>query len=154
MNVLKLHLRISILALLESGVGQREIERRLGVSAKTIRRYQRLANSPRVATGSTRAADQLPPPRPPALEVGAADSAARASVSACATHRAWIEGQVALGRNAVSIYQDRVERRGFSHAYNSVKRFVARLKRRAPERFDVLEFPPGEEAQATTAWGR
>jgi hypothetical protein len=69
------------------------------------------------------------------------------SVSACEVHRAWIEAQVVLGRNAVSIYQDLVERHGFRHAYNSVKRFVARLKRRAPERFDVLEFPPGEEAQ-------
>ncbi len=43
------------MALLPSGwrpvlhtVGQRVIERRLGVSAKTIRRYQRLANSPKV----------------------------------------------------------------------------------------------------------
>ena len=139
MNVLKSHLRITVETLLERGVSQHEIARRTGVDRKTIRKYERArANFPRVATGSPRAPDQLPPPRPPALEVGAADSAARASVSACATHRAWIEGQVALGRNAVSIYQDRVERRGFSHAYNSVKRFVARLKRRAPERFDVL----------------
>jgi hypothetical protein len=44
----------------------------------------------------------------------------------------------------VSIYQDLVEAHGFAHAYNSVKRFVATLKRRAPERFDVLEFLPGE----------
>lgn len=31
--------------------------------------------------------------------------------------------------------------------YNSVKRFVARLKACAPERFDVLEYAVGEEAQ-------
>ena len=152
MNVLKSHLRISIVALLESGVGQREIERRLGVSRKTIRRYQRLANSPTPATGSESLAPnspgaatgssapegQTPPPRPPALA---------ASTSACEAPRAWIESQVLLGRNAVSIYQDLVESHGFVHGYNSVKRFVARLKARAPERFDVLEFAPGEEAQ-------
>lgn len=154
MNVLKSHLRISIVALLESGVAQREIERRLGVSRKTIRRYQRLANSPTpatgseslapnspgVATGSEASAGQTPPPRPPALP-------ASASTSACEAHRAWIESQVLLGRNAVSIYQDLVEQHGFVHRYNSVKRFVARLKARAPERFDVLEFAPGEEGQ-------
>ena len=67
--------------------------------------------------------------------------------STCEPHRAWIETQVGFGRNAVAIYQDLVEGHGFTHAYNSVKRFVSKLKARAPERFDVLEFLPGEEAQ-------
>ena len=75
------------------------------------------------------------------------------SPSACEPHRAWIEAQVGLGRNAVSIYQDLVEGHGFTHAYNSVKRFVASLKARAPERFDVLEFPPGEESQVDYGQG-
>ena len=63
--------------------------------------------------------------------------------STCEPYRSWIEAQVRLGRNAVSIYQDLVEIRGFTHAYYVVKRFVAKLKLRAPERFDVLEFLPG-----------
>jgi transposase len=62
-------------------------------------------------------------------------------------HREWIEAQVQLGRNATSIYQDLVEGHGFTHAYNSVKRFVGRLKAREPERFDVLDALPGEESQ-------
>ena len=70
-------------------------------------------------------------------------SAPLAAVSACAKHRAWIETQVQLGRNAMSIYQDLVEDHGFTHRYNSVKRFVAKLRAREPERFDVLEFLPG-----------
>lgn len=37
--------------------------------------------------------------------------------------------------------------------YNSVKRFVATLKARASERFDVLEFLPGEEAQVDHGQG-
>jgi transposase len=69
------------------------------------------------------------------------------SPSACEPHRAWIESQVQLGRNAQSIYQDLVELKGFTNAYNSVKRFVARLKAKDPDRFDVLEFLAGEEAQ-------
>lgn len=143
------HRRITIETLLSRGVGQREIERRTGVDRKTIRRYARLAQPPGVATGSDRDDGQTPPPRPPA----APQLLARKDVSACEPHRAWIEAQVALGRNAVSLFQDLVERHGFSHQYNSVKRFVATLKARAPERFDVLEFLPGEEAQVDYGQG-
>ena len=52
MNVLKPDLRICIETLLDKGATQREIERCTGVDRKTIRRYQRLSNSPGVATGS------------------------------------------------------------------------------------------------------
>ncbi len=153
MNVLKPHLRISIQTLLDRGTTQREIERFTGVDRKTIRRYQRFSNSPGVATGSEAADGQIPPPRPPAAEGATAAEAPRVTPSTCEPHRAWIEMQVGLGRNAVSIYQDLVEAHGFTHAYNSVKRFVSRLKARAPERFDVLEFPPGEEAQVDYGQG-
>jgi transposase len=73
--------------------------------------------------------------------------------SACEIHREWIESQVTLGRNAVSLYQDLVEKFGFTHQYNSVKRFVAKLKAREPERFDVLDALPGEEAQVDFGQG-
>lgn len=154
MNVLKSHLRIAIETLLRGGATQREIERFTGVDRKTIRRYQRLlANSPGVAIGSEAGGDQIPPPRPPAPAGAPASTSPCVTPSACEPHRAWIEAQVGLGRNAVSIYQDLVEAHGFGHAYNSVKRFVARLKARAPERFDVLEFLPGEEAQVDYGQG-
>lgn len=160
---MKPHRRITIETLLKSGVSQREIERVTGVDRKTIRRYSaaanalpspRTSNSPGVAAGSEAAGDQIPPPRPPApaesdpaLAPAAATMAPRVPPSACEPHRAWIEAQVQLGRNAVSIYQDLVDTQGFAHRYNAVKRFVARLRMREPERFDVLEFLPGEEAQ-------
>ena len=67
--------------------------------------------------------------------------------SACEAYRAWIEEQVRLRRNAKAIYQDLVDRFGFSARYNSVKRFVRSLRRVEPEQFDRLEFVPGEEAQ-------
>jgi transposase len=150
LNVLKSHLRITIVTLLERGASQHEIHRRTGVDRKTIRRYARAvqaapANSP-MATGAAESAEQLPPPRPPAPP-------AREATSACEPHRAWIEAQVALGRNAVAIYQELVERHDFTHQYNSVKRFVRALKRREPERFDVLESAPGEEAQVDLGLG-
>ena len=68
-------------------------------------------------------------------------------------HGEWIEAQVLLGRNAMSIYQDLVERVAFIHRYNSVKRFVRGLKAREPDRFDVLESLPGEEAQVDFGLG-
>jgi len=75
------------------------------------------------------------------------------TASACEIHREWIESQVALGRNAQSIFQDLVGLHGFAHRYNSVKRFVRALKAREPERFDVLEALPGEEAQVDYGQG-
>ena len=149
MNVLKPHLRITVETLLRKGRSQREVERLTGVDRKTIRRYEREGreassppNSPGVATGSEGdesgvLAGETPPPRPPAR-------APKEARSACEEHRAWIEDQVQLGRNAQSIYQDLVEGFGFAHRYNSVKRFVRTLKACAPERFDVLESSPGE----------
>ena len=159
MNVLKSHKRITIKTLQAGGASQREIARRTGVDRKTIRRHARAANSPGVATGFESQVGQIPPPRPPGDEGLLAapapwvQSASRPTPSACEAHRAWIEQQVQLGRNAVSIYQDLVEGHGFSHRYNSVKRFVAHLRRREPERFDVLEYLPGEEAQVDYGQG-
>lgn len=151
---MKQHLQVAIQTLLDRGATQREIERMTGVDRKTIRRYQRQSNSPAVATGSAVVAGQTPPPWPPAAGDATRPSAPGAvTPSACEPHRAFIEAQVRLGRNAVSIYQDLVEAHGFTHAYNSVKRFVATLRARAPERFDVLEFAPGEEAQVDYGQG-
>ena len=154
---MKQHLRITVQTLLGTGTPQREIARRTGVDRKTIRSYARaMANSPGVATGFSGAAEQIPPPRPPApvdAPIECAPAAAICAASACEPHRAWIEAQLALGRNAVSIYQDLVDTRDFSHAYNSVKRFVAWIRKREPERFDVLEFLPGEEAQVDYGQG-
>ena len=86
-----------------------------------------------MATGD----DQIPPPRPP---TGSA-------TSRCESHREFIEAQLRLRRNATAIYQDLVDRFGFDGAYNSVKRFVAKIRIVEPRQFDRLEFAPGEEAQ-------
>jgi hypothetical protein len=63
-------------------------------------------------------------------------------VSACLAHREWIEAQLALGRNAVSIHQDLTGSHGVHHCYNSVERFVLWIKARDPERFEAVEFLP------------
>lgn len=135
---MKPHLRITLATLLAQNRSQREIERVTKIDRKTIRACQRgglLAdsNSPGVATGEV----QIPPPRPPA----------QAAASHCEPYREFIEAQLRLKRNATAIYQDLVDRYGFDGAYNSVKRFVAKIRTVEPRQFDRLEFAPGEEAQ-------
>lgn len=141
MNVLKPHLQTTILTLLAAGKSQREIARITRVDRKTIRSLALRAsagdsNSPGVATGPVA---QIPPPRPPA--------APSISPSACEPHRAFITEQLRLRRNYTAIYQDLVDRFGFTAGYNSVKRFAGTVVAKEPEQFDRLEFAPGEEAQ-------
>ena len=61
--------------------------------------------------GGTPAAQVAPPP----------------SASACAVHRDAIELGLSRGRNAMAIWQDLVDTRGFAGGYQSVKRFVRKL---------------------------
>lgn len=157
MNVLKPHLRTTVKTLLDKGISQREINRKTGVNRKTIRRYDRLYHlvpsedndhlkyptGEGVATGSGTQSGQNTPPRPPAPK----ENLPKHARSACEPHRQWIEEQLRLGRNAMAIYQDLVELFGFTHRYNSVKRFVRGLKRKDPRQYDRLEFLPGEEGQ-------
>jgi transposase len=157
MNVLKPHLKATIKTLLEKGVSQRDISQKTGIDRKTIRKYGQLYNlwpwqdddhskSPTmelVATGTEVQSGQNPPPRPSAP----GRKLPKDARSACEPHREWIEEQVRLGRNAMAIYQDLVERFGFTHRYNSVKRFVRGLKAKDPKQYDRLEFLPGEESQ-------
>lgn len=159
MNVLKHFKKAALFTLLQNGVSQREIARNTHVDRKTIRKYQAAfalsgssdpsesspfgdsaaSNSP-MATGISGVATSQGPP---------AESAkpARSSVSACFAHHDWIVAEVLKGRNAMSIYQDLVELFAFPNRYNSVKRYVGRLRLKAPEQYDRLEFLPGEEAQ-------
>src|SRR5208283_577426 len=125
MNVLQPNKKAAIITLITNGVSQREIKRKVRVDRKTIRKYARIAESNEPATGSEESVDQNPPPRPPASKgLAAEDEFMTAHArSACEQHRPWIEEQVRLGRNAVDIYQDLVERFAFEHKYNSVKRF-------------------------------
>lgn len=166
MNVLQPNKKAAIITLLTNGVSQREIERKVRVDRKTIRKYARIAEgnvpvtgslskSPGVATDSEAVTGQNPPPRPPAFQASAAPDEHMPvhARSVCEQHRPWIEEQVRLGRNAVAIYQDLVERFAFEHKYNSVKRFCRALRRKNPIQYDRLEFLPGEESQVDYGFG-
>lgn len=161
MNVLKPDKKSTIITLLKNGISQREISRKTSIDRKTIKKYgnghfagngdldSKYSTEWEVATGSDCITSQNPPPWPPGNSVSKEQKRVIPlhARSACEPHREWIEDQVRLGRNAVSIYQDLVELFGFTNKYNSVKRFVRGLKREDPKQFDRLEFLPGEEAQ-------
>lgn len=160
MNVLKPNQQSTVVTLTQNGVSQHEISRKTGIDRKTIRKYAvsagvwpggGISNSP-MATGSEIKTGQIPPPRPPGrteLEGPLTQAAIPAHArSACEPHRAFIEEQLRLKRNAMAIYQELVDRYGFDHRYNSVKRFVRGIRVLSPEeQFDRLSFAPGEEAQ-------
>jgi transposase len=70
------------------------------------------------------------------------------SASACLPFHDWIEIELSKGRNAMAIWQDLVDQYGFTGAYESVKRYVRKLRgSRTPEPCAVITTPPGEEAQ-------
>lgn len=158
MNVLKPQKQSDIEILLRAGLSHREIERRVHVRRETVGRYAEIfeernskpASPEGVATGVLVKTSQEFDPRPPAQKP---KKMPKQAASACNGHCEWIQTQVGLGRNAMSIYQDLVEQFGFTHKYNSVKRFVRKLKANAPERFDILEYLPGEEAQVDYGQG-
>ena len=60
------------------------------------------------------------------------------ATSLCELHQDFIDAQLRLKRNTTAIYQDLVDSHGFAGQFNSVKRFVAKLRHKEPEQFDRL----------------
>ena len=150
MNVLKLHLQTTIWTLLKAGSTQRQIERATGISRHTIRAYKKKFDSQMPDPSAAQSGEpiQTAPPWPPTPPIPpSAPPQQLIGASICEPYRDYIEAQMRLKRNAMSIYQDLVDQFGFTGAYNAVKRFTAKLRYREPEQFDRLEFSPGEEMQ-------
>lgn len=156
-NVLKPHRQADVLALVRAKYSFREIQERLGIRRETISKYASLAGlwppDSKPATPEGVATGFLTPlPAQPAVVVKEVSIPKKAR-SHCEPHHDWIVGEVKKGRNAMAIYQDLVDRFGFTHRYNSVKRYVRGLKKTEPEQYDRLEFLPGEESQVDYGQG-
>jgi hypothetical protein len=68
------------------------------------------------------------------------------SASASEAYRELIELGLARGRNARAIWQDLVDAHGFAAGYQSVRRYVQKLRgATAPEACAVIETAPGED---------
>jgi transposase len=74
--------------------------------------------------------------------------------SSCEPYRELIGLGLELGRNAMGIWQDLVDKHGFTSSYQSVQRFVLRLRGSvSPEARVVIETKLGEEAQVDYGTG-
>jgi len=81
-------------------------------------------------------------------------TAAKGSQSACAIYRELIEAELRSGRNAMGIWQDLVDRHGFTGGYQSVKRMVRLLRGgSSAEARVIIETQPGEECQVDYGTG-
>jgi transposase len=70
------------------------------------------------------------------------------SSSVCEPFREAVELGLSRGRNAMAIWQDLVSESGFSGGYQTVKRFVRKLRgNQQPQPRAVIQTAPGEEAQ-------
>src|SRR5208337_2991819 len=69
-------------------------------------------------------------------------------------YREMIELELSRGRNAMGIYQDLVDRHGFRSGYQSVQRFVRKLRGAvSPEARVIIETKLGEECQVDYGTG-
>jgi transposase len=92
------------------------------------------------------------PPLPVETPVPASPKFSAASVSE--PYRQLIETGLAQGRNAMSLWQEMVDRHGFRGGCESVKRFVRKLRgHTSPEARAVITTEPGEEAQVDYGTG-
>jgi len=177
-NVLNEEKKKQVIALGQLGWSLRQIEKATGIRRETAAGYLRAAGiglrppggwgkkaPPKPANGVTtdpptaKPANEVtadPPPAagllPPSETNGATPPATAASVSE--PFRELIENGLARGRNAMSIWQEMVDRHGFTGAYESVKRFVRKLRGpSSPEARAVITTAPGEEAQVDYGTG-
>ena len=69
-------------------------------------------------------------------------------------YREMIELELSRGRNAMGIWQDLVDKYGFTSSYQSVQRFVLKLRGAvSPEARVIIETRPGEECQVDYGTG-
>jgi transposase len=138
-NVLKVSLQATIYSLHDRGWSRRRIAREVGIDRETVSRYLLLAK-PAISTSGFEGAGEAKP----------AISTAGKGVgrkSQCEALAEVIVAKVEVGLSAQGIYQDLVEETGFTDSYQSVKRFVRKLRSMHPERIWRLECQPGEELQ-------
>jgi len=154
-NVLKVNKQETIRSLYEKGWSQRRIAEELGLNRRTVARHAAKCTrqEPPGAEGDSKCTGEVTPGNQEGKGAGAPETAERRARSECATHGAVIEGKVSKGLSAQRIYQDLVGEHGFEASYQSVKRYVAKLKASEPKRVWRIECEPGEEVQVDFGLG-
>jgi hypothetical protein len=162
-NVLSEEKKQQVIALGKLGWPLRRIEQVTGVRRETASAYLRSAGVVVCLPGWGHRAPSKPAigvttdpdPSKPAIEVttdfGQPISPTignHRATSACEPYRDLIEQGLGRGRNAMAIWQDLVSDQGFAGRYQTVKRFVRKLRGpQLPEAAGIIFTAPGEEAQ-------
>ena len=161
-NSLKVSLQTTIYSLSDRGWSRRRIARELGIDRETVGRYLRLAK-PAIPTTGLEGAGEVKPAIPTAGSEEAGEAKPAISTagngvgrkSQCEPLAEVIKAKAELGLSAQRIYQDLVGENGFTDSYQSVKRFVRKLRTAQPERIWRLECQPGERVPVwISAWER
>ena len=133
----------------------------LGINRETVRRYLRLAKPAISTADSEEGADRNPAISITGKQAEHADSKPAISIAGMEAGRrsrcAWlaevISAKLEAGLSARRIYQDLVEQNDFRDSYQSVQRFVRKLKAAQPQRVWRMEARPGEEVQVDFGLG-
>jgi transposase len=146
-NRLKVHEQEAILNLERRGWGIRRIARELRLSRNTVRGYLRKAAPASVASaGATAegAAVQIDP---------LSTAGVQGRKSLCLEYDQLVLAKFEAGLSAQRIYQDLKAEGAFPGSYESVKRYVAKLRQTDPEVVQRIEVQPGEELQVDFGTG-
>ncbi|MHC4229797.1 MAG: IS21 family transposase [Planctomycetota bacterium] len=164
--------REAITNLAALGWSIRRITRELGLSRNTVRNYvrvlreedaevltERIMSSALPSYGSEGAPAQTDPLSTPGSEssptqtdpLSTPGSTGRKSL--CLEHGQWIQGKVEEGLSAQRIYQDLQAEHGFTGSYQSVKRYVHKLRQADPKLVYRIEVAPAEEVQVDFGTG-
>jgi transposase len=173
-NVLSELEKQRVIALGRLGWSLRRIQQELGVRRETAstylkaagitvqppgRRRQRPAAKPAIAANQVTTDSETAKPAisevttdsgaaQPVLPPTVAGGNRSPSASTCEPFREAIELGLSQGRNAMGIWQDLISQTGFSGGYQTVKRFVRKLRgAQTPVACAVIDTAAGEEAQ-------
>ena len=154
-NVLSEEKKKQVIALGQLGWALRRIEKETGIRRETASGYLKAAGieirrSGGWGKGKSKPANEVTPDSaaPEVAKPADPEPAPRPSASNCEPYREMIELGLSAGRNAKSIWQDMVDQTGFTGAYQSVKRYVGKLRGgQSLEACGIILTAPGEESQ-------
>lgn len=155
-NKLKVQEQEAIANLSRLGWGIRRIARQLGLSRNTVRSYVRSlkpSEAVDIAEDILKASALSPPSPGNQTDPLSTPGNTTGRKSLCADHAALIFAKCESGLTAQRIYQDLRVEIAFAGSYQSVKRYVRRLRRTDPKVVQRIEVQPGEEVQVDFGTG-
>ncbi len=162
-NRLKMVQQELLFSLFGKGWSNRKINKVLKTDRRTLSRYRTLwvATQNHIATSelppescilSQPAVQNAPPKCPPEgvvhfqVPTGPPIPASKSKSKACRFHNVITE-KLENGQEARSIFQDLVIEQEYAGGYDSIKRYIRKLKKLTPNLYARIETPAGEEAQ-------